>query len=94
MWHRRYFGLVNRETVLRPLLGADPGDEAITAGDFFQNHEDYVKRQARTDLLLKTPSVCWEQSNPKSIVSSPNVARPSPQAWEKRMRLVGWPSRG
>mmetsp|Transcript_71430 Transcript_71430/g.149264 ORF Transcript_71430/g.149264 Transcript_71430/m.149264 type:complete len:347 (-) Transcript_71430:15-1055(-) len=47
-----YFGLVNRSTVLRPLLpekDLDANDDRpslpeISAGEFFDHHEDYAKR--------------------------------------------------
>lgn len=56
-----YFGLVNREVILRPLLsdnGAE-GESSITAGEFFQNHEKYTSRacrhaaDSRTEVLEK-----------------------------------------
>ncbi|CAK9041480.1 unnamed protein product [Durusdinium trenchii] len=36
-----YFGLVNRETLLQPLLAESGNHEGITAGEFLQNHERY-----------------------------------------------------
>mmetsp|Transcript_86028 Transcript_86028/g.238319 ORF Transcript_86028/g.238319 Transcript_86028/m.238319 type:complete len:357 (-) Transcript_86028:99-1169(-) len=53
-----YFGLVNRSTVLAPLVqlpadglteglqdGEDPCSRPLTAGEFFDHHEEYLRRQ-------------------------------------------------